>query len=79
MSKDKPRNVPASVRARLAEVALTRGDEFQLVLTRYAIERFLYRLSVSPHADGFVLKGAMLYQLWVAEPTRANRAVRRYR
>ena len=75
MSKDKPKNVPASVRARLAEVARTRGDEFQLVLTRYAIERFLYRLSVSPHADGFVLKGAMLFQLWAAEPHRATRDV----
>jgi predicted nucleotidyltransferase component of viral defense system len=75
VSKDKPRNVPASVRARLADVARTRGEEFQLVLTRYAIERFLYRLSVSPHGDGFVLKGAMLFQLWAAEPHRATRDV----
>lgn len=75
MSKEKPKNIPASVRARLTEFARKRGDEFQLVLTRYAIERFLYRLSVSPHGDGFVLKGAMLFQLWAAEPHRATRDV----
>ena len=57
MSKGKPKNVPASVRARLAEVARTRGDEFQLVLTRYAIERFLYRLSVSPTRTGSSSRG----------------------
>lgn len=75
MSKEKPKNVPASVRARLTEFARKRGEEFQLVLIRYAIERFLYRLSVSPHGDGFVLKGAMLFQLWVAEPHRATKDV----
>jgi hypothetical protein len=75
VSKDKPRNVAASVRARLTEFARKRGEEFQLVLTRYAIERFLYRLSVSPHRDGFVLKGAMLFQLWAAEPHRATKDV----
>ena len=75
MSKEKPKNVPASVRARLTEFARKRGDEFQLVLTRYAIERFLYRLSVSAHQDVFVLKGAMLFQLWEAEPHRATRDV----
>lgn len=75
MSKEKPKNIPASVRARLTEFARKRGEEFQLVLTRYAIERFLYRLSISPHEDGFVLKGAMLFQLWAAEPHRATRDV----
>lgn len=75
MSKEKPKNVAASVRARLTDAARKRGEEFQLVLTRYAIERFLYRLSVSPHAGGFVLKGAMLFQLWAAEPHRATRDV----
>ena len=75
MSKEKPKNTSASVRARLTDFAKKRGEEFQLVLTRYAIERFLYRLSVSPHQDGFVLKGAMLFQIWAAEPHRATRDV----
>jgi hypothetical protein len=59
-----PRNVAASVRARLLELSRRRGVEFQLVLSEFAIERLLYRLGVSPHADRFVLKGAMLFKLW---------------
>lgn len=55
------------------EVARQRGDDFQLVFTRYAIERFLYRLSESPYGGGFVLKGAMLFHLWANEPHRATR------
>ena len=34
-----------------------------MLLTNYALERFLYRLSVSQHHDSFVLKGALLLQL----------------
>jgi hypothetical protein len=45
VSKDKPRNVAASVRHRLLEIARKQGEDFQLVLTRYVIERLLYRLS----------------------------------
>jgi hypothetical protein len=43
------------------------------VLTRYALERLLYRLSVSPHRDAFVLKGALLFTLWTGAPHRATR------
>lgn len=49
------------------------GDDFQLVLNRYALERFLFRLGRSPHRDRFVLKGAMLFSLWggsIYRPTR---------
>lgn len=73
MRKDRPRNVPASVKARLTDLARRQGEDFQLVLTRYVIERFLYRLSVSGHRDAFVLKGAMLFRLWSDEPHRATR------
>src|ERR1700737_3729801 len=41
-------------------------------MTRYAIERLLYRLSFSPHRDKFVLKGAMLFSLWAPTPYRAT-------
>lgn len=75
MSKEKPKNVAASVRAKLADIARKKGDEFQLVLSRYAVERFLYRLTVSGHGENFVLKGAMLFQLWADEPHRATRDV----
>ena len=50
-----PKNVPASVRARLSDLARRQGIEFQLVLAEFAIERLLYRLGVSDHAERFVL------------------------
>lgn len=75
MTKGNPKNIAASVRARLTEFARKHREELQTVLTRYAIERFLYRLSISPHADSFVLKGAMLFQLWTTEPHRATKDV----
>jgi Nucleotidyl transferase AbiEii toxin, Type IV TA system len=68
----KPRNVGASVRDRLTQRARVNADNVQLVLTRYAIERLLYRLSVSPHRDRFVLKGALLFSLWAPTPYRAT-------
>lgn len=43
------------------------------MLTRYALERLLYRLSQSEHRDVFVLKGAMLFQLWADQPHRPTR------
>ncbi len=73
MKNEKPTNVAASVRARLTNFSRDHGEEFQLVLTRYAIERFLYRLSVSEHGSAFILKGAMLFQLWADVPNRATR------
>lgn len=67
MKKDKPRNLAASVRHRLTDLARKQGEDFQLVLTRYTIERLLYRLSRSAHGGEFILKGAMLFQLWTQE------------
>ena len=54
------KNISASVKARLQNVAATRGEDFNLLLLRYGIERLLFRLSQSPHVDRFLLKGAML-------------------
>jgi hypothetical protein len=67
------RNVAASVRARLKQHADTRQEDFNLVLTRYGLERLLYRLSISPLASSYLLKGALLFSLWydhVHRPTR---------
>lgn len=72
MSKEKPSNIVASIRQRLLNLARERGEEFQLVLTHYALERLLYRLSKSPHADDFLLKGAMLFQLWTGQSHRST-------
>ena len=67
------RNVAASVRARLQNLAREQQANFQRVLTRYALERFLFRLSVSPHKELFILKGAMLYAAWLEDPFRMTR------
>ena len=66
-------NLPASVRQRLLNLATERKEDFGLVLSRYGLERFLYRVSVSPHRDSFVLKGALLLQVWTGETYRPTR------
>ena len=48
-----PVNIGASVRARLQNIARERNQPFQLLLTRYPLERLLYRLSNTPHCDRF--------------------------
>ena len=63
-------NIAASIHARLLNRAKARGEEFNLVLTRYAIERFLYRLSTLPARESFCLKGALLFDLWFDIPHR---------
>ena len=71
MSKD----IAASVRARLLNKAKAEQSDFNGVLVRYALERLLYRLSQSAHADRFLLKGAMLFTLWYDMPHRPTRDV----
>ncbi len=67
------RDIGASVRARLLKLARDRGQLFDLVITRYALERLLYRLSESAHRNRFALKGAMLITTWFADPHRPTR------
>ena len=69
------RNLGASVRARLLQISKEKEQSFELILTRYAIERLLYRLAQSPQTDRFVLKGGMLLMTWFDEPFRATRDV----
>jgi hypothetical protein len=66
-------NRAASIRARLKQRADTTKEDFNLVLTRYGIERLLYRLATSEHAGQFVLKGALLFALWYGQPHRPTR------
>lgn len=63
----------ASVHARLLARAKADGSEFQQVLTRYGLERFLYRLSQTPAEPSLWLKGALLFDLWFNEPHRPTR------
>ncbi len=69
MNKD----LAASVRARLLNIAKAQGADFNQVLVRFAPERILYRLSQSAHADHFLLKGALLFTLWYDMPHRTTR------
>ena len=69
------KNVAHSVRERLLNLSRQTGEDFQLLLTRYAVERFLFRLARSKHADAFILKGAMLFALWTGEMHRPTRDV----
>ncbi len=60
----------ASIHARLINCAKLRGEEFNLVFMRYAIERFLYRLSITPARETYCLKGALLFSVWFDTPHR---------
>ncbi len=64
------RNVAASVRARLLNKARAEKLDFNLLLTRYALERVLYRLSISDQRGQFLLKGALLFDIWFDLPHR---------
>jgi hypothetical protein len=67
------KNIGVSVRARLLSFAKAGGQSFELVLTRFALERLLFRLGQSRYADHFVLKGAMLLMSWFEDPFRGTR------
>jgi hypothetical protein len=64
------RNIGASIRDRLLNKARAEKLDYNLLLTRYALERMLYRLSISEQRDQFLLKGALLFDLWFDVPHR---------
>ncbi len=64
MTVKNPTNISASVRQRLYNRSEKDKRPFTELLQYYAMERFLYRLSVSPHANRFVLKGALMLKIW---------------
>ena len=72
---DNPRNIAASVRARLLNLARAEGQAFDVVLVAFGLERFIYRLSVSAHRDRFVLKGGTLVTLWTKDSGRFTRDI----
>lgn len=72
MGRPVPRDLAASVQARLHNVAKSRHVELQTVLAAFAIERLLYRLRASSFRTQFVLKGAMLFRLWSPRQGRAT-------
>jgi len=66
-------NIASSVRAKLLNVARKTAVPYNLILTRFSIERLPYRLCRSEYADRFVLKGASLFALWSELPHRSTR------
>lgn len=68
-----PSNVAHSVKVRLLQRARRDGEDFNSLLVRYVLERLLYRLGVSAHANEFVLKGALLFVVWSNRPHRATK------
>jgi predicted nucleotidyltransferase component of viral defense system len=75
MTKKPVSNVGASVRQRLLNLRDKTGEDFNALLTQFAIERFLYRLSRSSLADRLVLKGAMLFRAWLGSLHRPTKDV----
>ena len=75
MRRQRPRNLAASVRQRLLNRAREYQEDFNYLLVRYANERLLYRLAQSDYRDQFVLKGAVLFELWTPGAHRATRDV----
>ena len=73
MPTREPKNLAASVRQKLFGLARARNEDFGLMLVKYGLERILYRLSRSKHRDAFVLKGALLFELWTHRSYRATR------
>ena len=72
MTKRAPVDLAKSVSARLVRIAHDRDDQAQDILIAYCFERLLYRVSLSAHADRFILKGARLFSVWLDAPYRAT-------
>jgi len=73
MTRSEPANLVASVRQRLLNLSIQQAEDPNLTLTRYALERLLYRLAYSEFASQFILKGAMLFHVWMDSPHRPTR------
>lgn len=67
------KNLAASVLARLAQRRTSTGEDYNVLLVRFTLERLLYRLSRSDHREQFILKGAMLFALWEPALHRVTR------
>jgi len=73
VTREKGKNKAVSIRARLLTLAQSKGEDYQRVLGRFAIERFLYRLGRSPFRDKFAIKGATLFTLWTGQTHRPTK------
>lgn len=69
----KPPNLAVSVHQRLLNLSRERKEDFNHILTKYTLERFLYRLSRSEFSNSFLLKGAMLFEILFNKPYRTTK------
>lgn len=70
---EKKRNFGHSVYQRLLDYAKERKEIFTFVLLRYGMERLLYRLSISPYSQRFILKGASMFLVWQGQNYRVTK------
>ena len=75
MNKQPTQNIAASVHQRLLNIAKQTERPFDEVLQYFAMERFLYRISISQYAESFILKGALLFRIWHGLDSRATRDI----
>jgi hypothetical protein len=75
VKRTEPKDVVASIQARLVNCSHELGVEHQLTLARFGVERLLYRLSQSEHASRFVVKGAALLLIWLGASIRPTKDV----
>jgi predicted nucleotidyltransferase component of viral defense system len=73
MNKKSKVDLPSSIHQRLLNLSKQEEQDYQFVLTRFALERFLYRLSKSPFSKQFILKGAMLFSIWTGKSHRPTK------
>jgi hypothetical protein len=73
MNRQRTTNMAASVAARLLQRSRSTGEDHQVLLTRYGLERLMYRLGRADAAGQFVVKGAMMFLVWHNEPLRVTR------
>jgi hypothetical protein len=69
------KNIGESVRSRLKNIAVKEGSDFNAVLTCYGLERLLYRIGESEYSTQFLLKGALLFNLWYDMPHRPTKDI----
>jgi len=73
MKQDKNKSIAHIVFHKLRSIAKTNNEDFSLLLARYGMERLLYRLSISPYKERFILKGASLFLVWKGQSYRVTR------
>jgi predicted nucleotidyltransferase component of viral defense system len=68
-------NYAASVKQRLLNIARKNKEDFNQILIRYCLERLLYRVGVSDYSQDLILKGAMLFHVWMGSPHRSTKDI----